>query len=381
MTKHERKLTKALIAVIVVCTLLYLLPYSMSANTSRSFQLLDHTDGSTHYDLNVVVPQSLLEYYNTKSHTLNSEHDFAKFVTPYALQPIANSLKQIYADDEDYTNGVLMIVHQIPYESTVAARYPVETMVNDKGDCDLFSFIAASIVDASGLDAVLLYYENESHMNIAVNLPHAPQDAREEAFFITHNNAKYYVAECTGDKWQTGWRVGECPTDLRNTSPQIITLEGSEQTATGQVSASYASLVTSSLTLSTSASYLLQGSIVALSGQLSPSLPNENITIYIRVNNSPWMILDTVATDSRGQFAYAWSTDASGICYVRASWSGDNSHSADDSSIRSITVLSTFFVVLIVLTAVLVCVGIAAFVIGRQSYTGITEPQPPEIPS
>ena len=381
MREQERALTKALVATIVLCALSYALPRGLSANVSISYQLLNHTDGSTHYSLNVTVPQSLLEYYNAKSHTLNSEHDFAKFVTPYALQPIAVSLMQIYTDDEDFTNGVLMIVHQILYEATVPPKYPVETMVDNKGDCDLFSFIAASIIKAGGLNTVLLYYESEAHMNVAVSLSQAPQDSREVASFVTQNNTRYYVAECTGGKWQDGWRVGECPPDLKGANPEIITLDNSEQVATGQVSASYITLVTSSLTLTASSSYSLQGDIVTFSGQLSPSLPNENITIYIRVNNSPWIVLDTVKTDSQGRFSYAWSADVSGICYVRASYSGSDGYSVADSSTRSLTVLSTFFVVLIALVVVLVCIGIAAFVMGRQTYTGIPEPQPPEIPS
>jgi len=49
--------------------------------------------------------------------------------------------------------------------------------VENEGDCDLFSFVAASTMMAGGLDVVLLLYETQSHMNVGVNLSHEPDDA------------------------------------------------------------------------------------------------------------------------------------------------------------------------------------------------------------
>jgi hypothetical protein len=367
--------------MVLAVLLSSLFSYGLAMNYTDSYQLLDQPGGSTHYRLNVTVPQSLHEYYTAKSHTMSSERDFAKFVTPYALKPIADSLKQIYVNDEDFANGALMIVHQIPYEVTTPAKYPVETIVDNKGDCDLFSFIAASIIKAGGLDVVLLYYEHESHMNIGVGLPTVPQHVRGDVFSITNNNIKYYVAECTGGNWQDGWRVGECPDELKNAQAQVITLEDPEQIITGQVSASYKSLSTSSLTLTASPSYLTQGSSVTLSGQLSPNLPNENITIYIRTNNSPWTVLNTVTTDSNGQFSYAWLVGTGGICNVRTSWSGNDEHSVADSPIQTVTSLSTFFILLLTATGILVAVGTVTYLTSRANHQGSLEPQPPEIPS
>jgi hypothetical protein len=381
MKTTKQRLTSLLIAIIVLFMLSSLLPPGLSDNYSITYQLLNHPDGTTYYSLNVTVPQSLLEYYTARSHTLNSQNDFAKFVTPHALQPIADSLKQIYTNNEDFVNGVLMIVHQIPYEVTIPPKYPVETIEDNKGDCDLFSFIAASIIKASSLKVVLLYYEHEEHMNIGVNLPQSPQDARTDVSFVTNNGEKYYVAECTSDKWQTGWRIGECPTDLKNATPQVITLENTEQETTGQVSASYKTLTASSITLTASSSFLVQGTAVTFSGTLSPNLQNENVTIYIRADTSPWTVLDEAATDSEGHFTYAWIADTSGTCYVRATWSGNDNYAVADSPIQSLTILSTFFLALIVLTTVLVSIGLVAFIMGRQAQPGISEPQPPEIPS
>jgi len=76
-----------------------------AANYTFSYSLLNQPDGSSRYELTVTVTSSLYEYYSSKDHDLYSL-DFSKFVTPYALKPIADSLWSIYSDEEDFANGV-----------------------------------------------------------------------------------------------------------------------------------------------------------------------------------------------------------------------------------------------------------------------------------
>ncbi len=374
------KLSRTFVAITVLLTFSYLFPYCLSANHSQSYQLLDSPHGSVHYRLNVVVSQFLYEYYHEKSHRLSSNHDFAKFVTPYALQPIADSLWEIYTDDEDFANGVLMIVHQIPYEETLPVKYPVETIVENKGDCDLFSYIASSIMKAGGLDVVLLYYESEAHMNVGVHLSHAPHNVRGQAYYVTYNNVQYHIAECTGDDWKNGWRVGECPDDLNHASPEVITLENSDQWVSGQVSSSYETLKQSTISLTISSVNVIQGGTITLLGQLSPAFQNKTVTIYIKMNNSPWTVLDTVTTDFNGRFAYTWLSEIAGMHYIRTSWSGDNNYAGADSPIHNVIVLSTFFILLLAITTILICLGTVVFLMSRRNRQEAQEPQPPEIP-
>ncbi len=375
------KTLATLIVAIIVFQLSYTFPRRLAASYSGSYQLLEHVGGSAEYRLNVAVSQSLQDYYAEKSHRMTSNDDFAKFVTPYALEPIAGCLEGIYTNDEGFVNGVLMVVHQIPYEVTVPSKYPVETIVDNKGDCDLFSYVAASIIKAHGLDVVLLYYESESHMNVGVSLSHSPSNARDTAFYVTDNGVRYYVAECTGGNWQTGWRVGECPDTLKHASVQVVTLEDHEQSSLGQVSASLNTLSSCSISLNVSPSSLIQGSIATVLGRLSPALQNKTITIYVKTNSLSWTDLATVTTDSDGQFAYAWIPDTGGVEYIRASWSGDDFYAAADSPTQTITILSTFFVMLLGLIIVLVAVGVTMAVISRKAQQEIQAPQPPEIPS
>jgi len=104
------------ILIASLCTLiLILLPSSCLADAHKySYELIDRPDGDTTYRLTVSVTDTLYEYYRSKDHKLYN-YDFSKFVTPHALKPVADDLWSIYSNREDFANGVLMIVHQIPY--------------------------------------------------------------------------------------------------------------------------------------------------------------------------------------------------------------------------------------------------------------------------
>jgi hypothetical protein len=363
----KMKLVKAVIAIAIILTVFSTISVCLAQDHEISYQLLNSPNGNVTYELNVVVPEALHEYYVGKSHKLASSDDFSNFVTPYALKPIADNLWTIYENDEDFTNGVLMLVHQITYEETTPLEYPAETIVNNKGDCDLFAYIAASILKAGGLDVVLLYYENQSHMNIGVHLLSAPTDVRTSAFFVTHNGVRYYVAECTGGNWADGWRVGECPSDLKKVSAKMITLENAEQVAPGQVSASFTALKASSLSLEVTPTFSLQKTGITVRGQLAPEISNKNVTLYVQVNNSPWTTMGSATTESNGRFEYVLTTDAAGIYTIRASWSGDELYTGAISSSNSATVIPLFLGALVVVAILAAVIGAIAVLMSKHA--------------
>jgi hypothetical protein len=373
--------TRAKIALLLATTLILFSAVSPSRAQDQAinYPILNKSDGNITYELNVVIPENLQEYYAEKSHRLTSSSEFSTFVTPYALQPIADRLWEICDNEEDFTNGALMIVHQITYVETTPAKYPVETMADGQGDCDLFSSIAASIIKAGGLDVVLLYYEEQSHMNIGVHLSSAPEDTRDSVFYVTQDGTRYYVAECTGGNWQDGWRVGECPPDLKEVSAEVVTLENAEEVAPGQVSASFTAMEPSGLSLEVSPIISIQDSAVIIGGQLVPQIPNENITLYAKINSDAWTVIGSVVTQSDGRFEYAWIADVAGSHAVRAGWSGNELYTGAMSSAKSATVIPLFLTVLIGVAVIASVVGVVAVLVakhGQQQYFEPPEPQP-----
>jgi len=334
------KRTKLFIATLFILSLLILPNICFAATYEYNYELLDSPGGSITYRLTVSTTETLYEYYSSQNHVLYS-YDFSKFVTPDALKPIADDLWTIYSNEEDFVNGVLMLVHQIPYLESDPQKYPVETIFENEGDCDLFSIIAASIMKAGGLDVVLLLLEQHDHMWVGVHLPESPKDARSQAYFYRHEGKKYYVAEATGGNWKTGWRVGECPEILQRAAAKVLPLTNYEKSSQGQVSSSYTIPDSSAIYMSLSTNVVVSQNGVDISGSLSPSLMGENVTLYVSSMGSPLVMLATVVTDSDGHYSYVWESPPGGMYSVRANWSGDDDYSDADSSTFNLVVIPT----------------------------------------
>jgi hypothetical protein len=343
--------TKAMSIVVIGLVVFSLVPLGKTQDHSnayeRSFLLLNHPDGDITYELNITIPQSLYQYYTMQNHALFSGSDFAKFVTPYTLKPIADKLWQIYNNTEDFTNGVLMLVHQIGYQEIVPGKYPVETLVDGVGDCDLFAYIAASILEAGGIPVVLLYYRNQLHMEIGVDLGRTPTEARVEVYSVNVQNVSYYIAECTGEQWRDGWRVGETPSEYQNISSQLLTLENMEQSSIPQVSASIRELDHSTLSLQISPSIILENNNVTISGQIYPKIANENVTVQAKIYSDSWINIATVQTQEDGRFEFTWSPPLGGSIAVQASWVGNRQYNGATSAQTNVINLPIFLVALI----------------------------------
>ncbi len=356
---------KAMSVAVIALVALSLVPLGKTQDQSkayeRSFLLLNHPDGDITYELNITIPKMLYQYYTMQNHALFSDSDFAKFVTPYTLKPIADKLWQIYNNTEDFTNGVLMLVHQIGYQEIVPGKYPVETLVNGVGDCDLFAYIAASILEAGGISVVLLYYRDQLHMEIGVDLGQAPTEARVEVYSVNIQNVSYYIAECTGEKWREGWRVGETPSEYQNVSSQISTLENMEKSSIGQVSTSLRELDHSTLSLQILPSIILENSNVTLTGQIYPKTTNENVTIQAKIYSDNWTNIATVQTQSDGQFEYTWVPPSRGLIAVQASWVGNRQYNGATSAQTNVIIIPIFLVALILCLVLAILILVIGF--------------------
>ncbi len=357
----------AIIVIILSLSITSILPISFAQNYTATYQLLDTQGENPAYTLNIVVPQTLLQYYQEKNHQIHTILDFATFVTPYTLKPVADCLRQIYPDDEDFANGALQLVHQINYVITNSGQYPVETFVNNQGDCDVFSSVAASIIKAGGLNVVLLEYEAEDHMNIGIHLANPPEDARGEVYKISYNHLDYYIGETTGGNWTKGWRVGETSDIMKQATTRVISLDSAETIAPGQVSASFAKLEDSNVSLQVWPPFTLEASTVTVKGSLAPTKTNENVTIYLGVSGLPWKILKTVQTGNDGAFEYEWKTNTSGIFAVRASWTGDNTFAGSTSEPANTMVIPLFLGALIAVAIIAIIISIVAVIVSRYN--------------
>ncbi|MGB9756172.1 MAG: Ig-like domain-containing protein [Candidatus Bathyarchaeales archaeon] len=301
-----------------------------------------------------------------------------KFITLDAVQPIADRIWSICQSqshsEEQFANAILMFVHQIPYVIG-SPKYPLETIVENSGDCDVFSLLAASVMKAKGMDVVLFDWTEESHMNIGVNLPETPAYARGgSVWYISYDSKRYYIAECTGycsgANATSGWRVGECPDNLKHASATVIPLNNVEMTAPAQVSASVDTDLSISYFATLACSPLSPyyvGQQIQIQGTIAPVHTGKNVVLYYRKGTDSWAVLNTTTMDSSGAFSFTVTFSSVGNYYLRASWSGDADHEGADSSILSFDVSLAPSSIYLTLSTSTIYVGETATITGYIS--------------
>jgi hypothetical protein len=306
-------------------------------NFDSQFEVLNH-------QLYVSVTPALYNYYANLTHDIKSDSDYAKMVTPQAVKPIADDLRNITANlpnsDEQFADAVLSLVHQIPYNVT-GARYPLETLVTNVGDCVGLSLLAASIMQAGGLEVVLIHYVgiNPSHINVGVHLSHMP--LYHSLFFaptsFEYENKTYYAAEATG---KMEWKIGD-QSDMLHGAQAIIIPINNAQNHSNSLSASLDEpLLSSSIDLNLSEPPINNQNTtraLLLWGNISSGQPDRNVTAYIYRNGELFGYL-TNATDSLGRFEFLWNFTSTGTYYIVASTSGDTTYMGADSQTLTVFV-------------------------------------------
>ena len=95
-------------------------------------------------------------------------------------------------------------------------RYPVETLIEQTGDCEDSTLLFASIMDNLGYDTVLLFYiidDDSGHLATGVHIDNLLIED-----FIEYNEKKFYYCETTS----VGFTIGEKPSEIVNDPEMII---------------------------------------------------------------------------------------------------------------------------------------------------------------
>jgi len=295
------------------------------------------------------MPPSLYDYYHSQSHIIRGDSDYARFVTPGVFKSVAENIQNVTGDlsdsEEQFANAVLMLTRQVQYVKS-DVKYPVETLLDNSGDCDVVSILAASIMKAGGLDVVLLYYKDisPSHMNIGVHLPYAPV---HRTWWLApagfeYKNKTYWMAECTS---LGEWKVGDCPDLLADVEPQIISLENCEGASPAHMASSLdGPLATSAISITMSsenASAAESEHTFTISGSISPVYAGKSVVMYISQDGSSYNAFQTVSTSEFGNYSFSWNFTSTGAYYIKTSLSGFSNYSSSDS--EELTVFTGFY--------------------------------------
>ncbi len=75
-------------------------------------------------------------------------------------------------DDDEYVELLTAFVQSLPYASDCALpRYPVETIVDGRGDCDDRSLLLAALLNRAGYGVALFYFGEANHVAVGIASP------------------------------------------------------------------------------------------------------------------------------------------------------------------------------------------------------------------
>jgi hypothetical protein len=175
---------------------------------------LTHRFSTAHYQFFRTLPRTLdyTEYAEYISDPRDDEQ----------LQSLIDKLERLAADAGlgiwEKLNLVIAFVQSIPYVGEVCEypRYPLETLVECKGDCEDAAILGAALLQQMRFDVVLLAFLEAKHMALGIRV--VPPTA-VEALPYAWNGGAYYYLEPTS----VGWEIGDVP-DGHRSQPTIVPL-------------------------------------------------------------------------------------------------------------------------------------------------------------
>jgi hypothetical protein len=176
----------------------------------------DYKSNSYTWELN--IPKAYYNFYKSQPH--NRESDFSMYaMSSYDrvyLQSLVDKLSETAARNgySDYDKVMLVIsfVQSIPYKLDTEStgydeypRYPIETLVDNEGDCEDTAILTAALLNEMGYGVVL--FKLPGHMAVGIkgadSLP---------GTYVEYNGDRYYYVETTGENFG----IGNMPEEYRN---------------------------------------------------------------------------------------------------------------------------------------------------------------------
>ncbi|MFH1399251.1 MAG: hypothetical protein ABIG95_04015 [Candidatus Woesearchaeota archaeon] len=159
--------------------------------------------GST-WTWTISVHEDWYDYYRRLPRTTNR----SDYITPYDynIKRFAESLKD-EAEKQGYSDALYVIsfVQNLLYVGDEYtgfdeySKYPIEMLIDENGDCEDSSYLAASLLRAIGYGVVLI--NPPGHMMVGVLCSNC------DGSYYEYNGRKYYILETT----TPGWKIGQMP--------------------------------------------------------------------------------------------------------------------------------------------------------------------------
>jgi len=198
---------------------------SAQANSTATTIIYYTNFGTNQNTITLSIPYGKYDAYHEKPHPYWGEQNLTsarEYITSNEtlIAQIVDAVRNRTESEEEFADSLLDFVQDkgcalsIRYYPTTEWKYPLEALVEVGGDCDVHSFLYATLMKAAGFDVLLLLSKRPvanglPHAATAVHLatPPAHSLAEFEDKVITYDGKEYYYAETTS--WN--FRVGDFP--------------------------------------------------------------------------------------------------------------------------------------------------------------------------
>ena len=175
------------------------------------------------YQINYNFDPTIYSFYKNQPHTIREYEDYISFVTKEEKSIIEIGLKlrdisqEKNFDSLTEVNFVMSFAQSLKYsEDNVTSgvgeypRYPIETLIDQTGDCEDTSALLISLLESLGYESAMILipeaWDGYGHAAVGVSV----NGASGVNYILNegqNNEISYYYAETTAP----GWKLGEFP--------------------------------------------------------------------------------------------------------------------------------------------------------------------------
>lgn len=217
------------------------------------------------------IPENIYEYFTNMERP--PTQDYSIYVTnPYDDQYIRTIIEKINfislssdLTESEKLNLVVSFVQSLPYTSDKVTtpydeypRYPLETLVDQGGDCEDTSILASSLLYGMNYEVVLLGLPN--HMACGVY-----SEGLSGSYYMLDGKEFFYL-----ETTDTGWKIGEVPDEYRDMPAYFYELKATPIITHEWTAKSYGDTVEVSITVRN------QGTAIAHDLRVYIAFDNEN---------------------------------------------------------------------------------------------------------
>ncbi len=230
--KPIRLLVSIALALIISAPIVF--PHQAAAQTNGYYDKSFAWDyNGKHWTWNLSIPVDLYNAYksvpvSTRTRDGPAGYGFLTTTYDHYIQTLAQKLNetttQLGYNSYDSVSFVLAFVQSLPYTSDKVTtgydeypRFPIETLVDDGGDCEDTAILFASLTLSMGYGTVYINPPNHYAVGILGN--------DLQGTYWTYQNKTYYYCETTGD----GFTIGQLPTEFQGQSAFIYGIDESKQ--------------------------------------------------------------------------------------------------------------------------------------------------------